>query len=283
MKVPPLTKLFVFGGAYGNLEATETVLEIAKSKGFEKHEIVFTGDSIAYCANPLETALLIKNSGIQAIAGNCETAIAQGLADCGCGFNAGTECDLLSQQWYAFCSSQMNNEAKEWMRSLPSELEFSLGKFHLLCTHASLISNNEFVFASNVHEKTADYLASRHFDGMIVGHSGIPFVQSVHGKLWLNSGAAGMPGNDGTSRCWYATIRIEHNSLRAEIHPFEYNLTGAIEAMTQNGLANGYRDCLTTGIWPSHDVLPLKERTQTGQPLLGQTLHMTKEPVAELT
>ena len=76
--VPPLKldRVFVFGGAYGNLQATEAILSEAKRRGFSSDEIIFTGDCVAYCGQPQETADLIRLSGVNTIMGNCEEALA---------------------------------------------------------------------------------------------------------------------------------------------------------------------------------------------------------------
>jgi len=35
--------------------------------------------------------------------------------------------------------------------------------------------------------------------------------------------------------------------------------------MQQEGLANGYADCLLSGLWPSTDILPKVEKEKTGK------------------
>ncbi len=77
-----LSRAFVFGGTYGNQQATRAMLEQAYHLGFSPQEIIFTGDSVAYCADPEATARLIIDAGIPAIMGNCEEALANDSADC---------------------------------------------------------------------------------------------------------------------------------------------------------------------------------------------------------
>jgi len=263
MKTIKTNRLFIFGGAYGNLEATKAILQKATQLEFENSEILFTGDSIAYCANPEETASLIQSAGIHAIKGNCEEAIANGADDCGCGFEEGTECDLLSDQWYRYCQTNISSESKSWMAQLPEQLEFSIGSFQMLAVHATPSSNNQFIFPSSLtHDIIKDI--DNTYDGFITGHSGIPFIGKIETSAWLNSGAAGMPANDGTPRVWYATIDLHDDTLLFQTHALDYDHQQTALVMQENGLKNGYMDCLTTGIWPSHDVLPDLENSQTG-------------------
>ncbi len=245
-------KAFVFGGAYSNLQATQVILRKAAELGFHKSEIIFTGDMIAYCANPVETVQLIKSKVDHIIMGNCEEAIANGANNCGCGFEEGSECSILSNQWYNFCLSKIDNETARWMGKLPKQIFAQIGDHNFLATHATPCSINQFIFPSSLkHTETCNKV-----DGYIVGHSGIPFIGSANKKPWLNSRASGMPANDGTSRVWYATIRNLHNQIFIETHSLEYDFIQAQSAMASASLNNGYMQTIKTGIWPSHDVLP---------------------------
>ena len=38
-------------------------------------------------------------------------------------------------------------------------------------------------------------------DGLVAGHCGLPFTQTIDGRLWHNPGVIGMPANDGTRGC----------------------------------------------------------------------------------
>ena len=68
--------LLIFGGAYGNLQATEAVLAQAKKMQIAPKNILFTGDLTAYCADPKATVNLIRQSGIKSVMGNCEEQLA---------------------------------------------------------------------------------------------------------------------------------------------------------------------------------------------------------------
>jgi len=270
-------KAFIFGGAYGNLQATKAILKKASELGFTRSEIIFTGDMLAYCANPIETTELIRNNVDHIIMGNCEEAIAQGSKDCGCGFEEGSECSILSNQWYNFCLSKIDRETATWMGSLPRQLYVKIGGQNLLATHATPNSINQFVFPSTLET----IIDNETFDGYIVGHSGIPFIGEINNKPWLNSGAAGMPANDGTNRVWYATIAINNNILNVETNSLEYDFKSAQKAMHNESLKNGYADCLEAGIWPSHDVLPNIEKQQTGNKLQAQKKAFKRTPLKE--
>lgn len=96
---------------------------------------------------------------------------------------------------------------------------------------------------------------------IIAGHTGIPFTKKIGNRRWHNSGAVGMPANDGTARTWFSVLKggvFFHSAL-------QYNFEATIAKMHQANLALGYEQCLSSGLWPSVDVLPALERKVSGQ------------------
>ena len=91
--------ILLFGGTYGNLEATEALFNESGRHGIPNDHLICTGDMVAYCADAQETVTLLHDNGIAVVMGNCEGQLGSGVPDCGCGFDEGTACDLLSVQW----------------------------------------------------------------------------------------------------------------------------------------------------------------------------------------
>jgi len=257
-------RLLVFGGPYSNLAATQAMLAQATRLGFGAEEILCTGDVIAYCGEPAETLDLIADSGIQVIMGNCEEALSANQDNCGCGFDAGTQCDVLSVQWFNFATGEVTQDQRCWMAGLPRQVFVDIGGRRLLATHAGTSSINEFIFASSSPADKLAQMVAAGVDGMITGHSGIAFAQVLSSRLWLNAGAIGIPANDGTARVWYAILEEKHGRMDVQIRSLSYDASPSIKAMSERGLAGGYRDSLSTGLWPSMDVLPETETRQAG-------------------
>lgn len=260
--------LFVFGGCYSNLQATRTVLGIAKQLGFAPSNIVCTGDVVAYCADPQQTVDLVREAGIHVIMGNCEESLGSRAGDCGCGFEEGSNCDRLSAEWYAFADSELNDDARGWMRDLPRQLDIDLCGRRLAAIHGGARQINRFIFEStplSIKEEEFDVLQC---DGVIAGHCGLPFTQLVNGRLWHNSGAVGMPANDGTSRTWYSILRPVGDEIVIEPRALSYPADEASAKMRARGLTGGYDKALVSGLWPSLDVLPPPERKRRGVPLM---------------
>lgn len=259
--------LLVFGGPYGNLEATRAVLAEAEALGIPGRRILCTGDVCAYCADPQATVDLVRAAGIVTVMGNCEESLAGDGADCGCGFAEGSACDLLSRQWFTYAAAHLDGGAKAWMAGLPRRVSFRLAGLDFRVVHGGAKSINRFLFASTPDGDMADELAVLGADAVIAGHCGLPFSRVIQGRLWHNAGVVGMPANDGTPRGWFSLLRPERTGVRIEHRPLIYDCAAAAAKMRQRGLPESYARGLESGLWPNLDILPEAERQRTGYPI----------------
>ncbi|MGZ0654934.1 metallophosphoesterase family protein [Coraliomargarita sp. W4R53] len=256
--------LLVFGGPYGNLEATQALLAQAQDLGIPSEHMICTGDLAAYCADPAETVRLLRNEGIHTIQGNCEQSLAAGADDCGCGFDSGTTCETLSRSWFAYCQQQINLDTQMWFGDLPQKMTFEFGGKRFLVVHGSPGNTSHFVFASTSKDALKRDIQAANVDCVIGGHSGLPFTQVIDGLCWHNAGVIGMPANDGTASVWYSLITKSDSTITFEHRTLHYAAEMAQGKMQQAGLPSAYAESLTSGLWPSLDVLPEFEADQTG-------------------
>lgn len=260
-----------FGGAYSNLQALQALLAEAARLGIPPTRILCTGDLVAYCADAAATVDLAMASGIIVIAGNCEENLAAKLADCGCGFDADTVCDRLSQVWYAHATRQIRPAHQAWMAALPPRMVLEIGGRRLAVIHGGTRQVSHFLFASAPEAELEEELAGTGCEGVLAGHCGLPFTRYLAGGgLWHNAGAIGMPADDGTPRGWFSVLTPEVGGLRVEHHPLHYDHAAAMAAMREARLPSAYHDALASGLWPSRDVLPNPERRLQGIPRNAQ-------------
>ena len=270
----------VFGGPYSNLQATEALFAEAARLGVGEDAIVCTGDVVAYCGDLALTAGRVRASGVAVVAGNCEAMAAAGAADCGCGFDEGSACAALSADWWTYVMTELDAELCGWMASLPAEIELRIGGRRLLVVHAVPGSDNRFVFPSDSRAEKIAAIRAGGLDGIVCGHSGLPFAQTFDGRLWLNAGAIGMPANDATPRGWYALLSTRGDGVAIELRPLAYDHAGAAAVMAAKGVAAPYAEALLTGRWPSDDVLPPAERASAGRPLPPRRVFWPDAPIA---
>jgi predicted phosphodiesterase len=264
----------LFGGPYGNLQATQALLAEATRLEIPPERLVCTGDLVAYCGNPVETIDLIRDSGMAVVKGNCDEQLGAGATDCGCGFEPGSACARLSTDWYAFADSVVRPDQRQWLASFPDRIDLRIGGMRLAVIHGSARAINQFIFAGSPDGEKRDSLAALGSDGVIGGHCGLPFTQQIDGRLWHNPGVIGMPANDGTPRIWFSLMVETAAGLRIEHRALGYDHGGAQAAMRKAGLPESYRKALASGLWPSLDVLPARERDETGRPIMPKVMSL---------
>lgn len=273
---PPV---LVFGGPYSNLRALSAMRRVAESLDLAPQQVICTGDVVAYCVEPQETVAAIRDWGCHVVAGNCEEQLAAGAADCGCGFEEGSACDLLAKGWYPFAQARLSRDQCAWMGELPSAITFRLAGRSFRVIHGGVRVTNRFVFASE-RDVLAEEYAQADADVVVAGHSGLPFIARLRSGAWFNPGVIGMPANDGTPDGWYGLIDVANGAIRLATRRLAYDHIPAAAAMRRFGHANGYARSLVTGLWPSLDILPAAERAATGRRLRAQALEISAEPVA---
>lgn len=268
--------LLVFGGCYGNLQATEALIAKAHALGVSPRHVICTGDLVAYCAQPKETVQLLIDWGCHVLMGNCEESLAQDSEDCGCGFEEGTACAVLSDQWFQYSRSRVSDDQKQWMGHLPREIRFEWGGNQFSVVHGSASSINEFVFESADNAFFDRQFAVSQSRVILGGHCGLPFTKMTACGVWHNAGVIGMPANDGQTNTWFSLIHLDENEFVFESKPLIYDHPSATRMMKKNGLNNGYAKGLSTGLWPSLDVLPQPEKLNTGKPLEPKSFRLNR-------
>ncbi len=259
--------LLICGGAYGNLEALEALKRWARLHGFGNRQIIHTGDAVAYCADAAAVTALLRDRGWAAIKGNVEEQLGAGADDCACGFAEGSACNTMSAQWYAHADRSITGGDRSWMAILPARLSFTMNGRRFMVVHGGVDKTNRFMFESLDEAAFAQQLDLAGCDCIIAGHTGIPFTRQIGDRVWHNSGALGMPANDGTPRVWFSVIEPDGDAIRFSHHALVYDHATAAQKTRRAGLPEGYADALETGLWPSLDILPDAERVQTGVPL----------------
>lgn len=255
--------MLLCGGVYGNLQALEALLDEAARRDIPENHIIHTGDVIAYCGDPEASAARLRGSDIRAIKGNVEEQIGRNALDCACGFDEGSTCQTMAVEWYAFANDEVSDNTRQWCVELPDHLTFTMSDRSFRVVHGSVGQVNRFMFASLDEETFRPELTLAGTDAVIAGHTGLPFTRHFGRQIWHNSGALGLPANDGTPRVWYSVLSPMIHGVRFEHAALNYDHHGASAKMQRHNLSPSYADTLETGLWPSLDILPPEERQRT--------------------
>lgn len=256
--------VLICGGAYSNLEALTALLQEAERRGISPSHIVHTGDVVAYAADPAACADLLMRSGARAIQGNVEEQLAANAADCACGYDEATLCGTLAKGWYAHADAQVSPEQRRWMGNLPHQLTFTMAGLKVRVVHGGVHQINRFIYPSDDDNVFRQELAAAGADVVVAGHCGIPFTRHVGNAVWHNSGALGMPANDGTPRAWYSVLTPERGAVRIEHAALTYDYLAAQAKMRAQGLPEGYAQALSSGLLPQGNALPEREQAKAG-------------------
>ena len=274
--------LLVFGGPYSNLRAMQALVLEAERLGIEPQRVICTGDVVAYGAEPVETVALIRAWGCHVIKGNCEESLAERSGDCGCNFEEGSVCALLSKGWYPYADATIGDDERDWMNALPASLTFQFGGRTFRVVHGGCREIARWVFQSQ-DGVLDEEIALSGAEITIAGHAGLPFVARRDDGIWFNPGVIGMPANDGTPDGWYGIIAFDAatGGVTLSTHRLGYENVAAAASMRRAGHANEYARTLITGRWPSLDVLPAEERLATGREISPVSLIVgEREPTA---
>ena len=249
--------VLLFGGPYSNLQAMDGLLTQASKLGIDRSRMICTGDVVAYCGNPSATTERMRDAKIAMIAGNCEKQLAAGAMNCGCGFDQGTACDILSAGWFGYAHRHVSDNQREWMAALPDILSFRHAGSRYAVVHGGYNDIARFIWPTSKEqvfdeEWQAIEAAIGPVDGIVAGHSGLPFVRETSRGRWINAGVIGMPPHDGCVETRYMVL----DGRELTLHRLSYDVKSAVSAMTEAGLTQGYHHALETGYWPSEDVLP---------------------------
>jgi predicted phosphodiesterase len=258
-------KVLLFGGVYSNLQALESIAQVAQKEGISPENCISTGDIIGYCAQPEETIQFFKKWNAHSIAGNVEIQLSDNAEDCGCDFTKGSRCDDFSQLWYPFAKSKLTPDSLSFISELPQHIQFEYAGKKVTVVHGSYFNTSEFVFKSTAWEQKRATLEATESDVIIAGHCGLPFNDVQNEKMWLNPGVIGMPANDGNTAVWYMILddqeevfAFEHKNLQ-----YDYKVTSAL--MLENNLPKEYANTILNGIWDNMEILPVTEIQQQGQ------------------
>lgn len=260
--------VMVFGGPYSNFQATTALLDEARTRNIPATHIICTGDIVAYCGDAQETLDAIREAGIHVVMGNCEESLGEDKQDCGCGFEEGSACDLLSVKWFDHARNALNDSAKNWMHGLPRRLFFEMSGKGIAVIHGGAEEISRFIFRSTPSDDKRREISSLGVDGVIAGHCGLPFTENIDGQIWHNAGVIGMPANDATPRTWFSILMPRDGGIDFTHHALVYDHQMAARRMAEEKLPDAYGTCLVSGLWPNMDILPTAEQKQKGRALM---------------
>jgi putative phosphoesterase len=217
---------------HANLPALQAALERIDELGVER--VLCGGDLVGYGPHPNEVVELIADRQIPTIYGNYDYAIARDLDDCGCAYITPHDREL-GQQSVEWTLAHTDQAAKDFMRELPFDLHFTVGRTPVHLVHGSPRKVNEYLFEdkpASLYERLAKAETDR---ALVFGHTHKPWVQDYGGVRFINCGSVGKP-KDGDPRGAFAVLRPATASVDVSIERVSYDAETVARQVAAAGL-----------------------------------------------
>jgi len=252
-------RIAVFGGIYNNYLALDEALRDIRRRGASA--IFCLGDLGAFGPHPDRVFPLLFEHKIECIQGNYDNSLANDRADCQCGYTDPRDNHFARISYeYTYANTSATNRA--WLRTLPAQRRFYLGRYNVLLCHGSPRRTNEFLWESTTPTHFLEHLAdTHHAEVMLATHTGIKWHRRLsRDRHFVNVGVLGRPENDGRTNVWYALLEASPD-FRVEFVPVSYDHDRLAAEIRQVGLPTEFSQTLQTGWWTTClEILPAKER-----------------------
>ena len=229
---------------HANLPALEASLEAIDAIGVDR--VYCGGDLVGYGPHPNEVCRLIEQREIPTIYGNYDYAISRDLDDCGCAYV--TQSDrALGQQSVTWTLANTDQHSKDFMKALPFEIRFKLGRQRVRLVHGSPRKVNEYLFEEKPARLYERLAAAAECEVLVCGHTHKPWIDEFGGVQFVNCGSVGKP-KDGDPRCAFALLEVDDaGALRVSIERIPYDAESVAREIAAVGLPSEYAEKLVAG------------------------------------
>lgn len=239
-----MVKIAIISDVHANMPALKEVLADIALRGIS--EIYCLGDLVDFAPWGNEVIELIRTLKIPCILGNHDERIASDLPLHPLPHH---NADETANRIRAINLSKagISPENKRWLSSLPYNLEltYKLGITfkRILLVHASLHSNEEYIYESSPDEGIAEVLHQRNIDVLVMGHTHQSYIKKKLHSLMVNCGSVGR-SKEPDRKASYAVLTLGEHETEAEIVKVDYDVKAVAEAIYQSEIPDFYADFL---------------------------------------
>ena len=125
----------------------------------------------------------------------------------------------------------LNWRQKDFLRSLPNQLNLQFEGLNILLVHGSPRKNNEDILPDTPLDKLEEIIKGVEADIILCGHTHIPCgFQTVSKKTVINAGSVGRPFTEKPQAC-YLTLTLNDGKFLIQHHFVDYDNETAAELM----------------------------------------------------
>jgi putative phosphoesterase len=228
-------RLGLISDIHGNLLALDAVLGELSEAGVDR--LVCLGD-VAAGPEPRATIERLRELECPVVLGNWDTWLLEGVPP------LQLEVGPMLRDQGTWSGAQLSDADREFIETLPPQLDLDLGGASVLCVHGSPRSMHE-----DIHATTSDAALAQMFNGnkpavLAAGHTHVQLAR-LHGTtLIVNPGSVGLPFNswppNGALRMspWaeYAILTVEDGCISTELRRAPYDIPALLEVAQESGM-----------------------------------------------
>lgn len=215
-------KFAVISDIHGNLYALEAVLEDIEQENCDN--IFCLGDLAMAGPEPNETIELVKQMNWEIIQGNTDKMIAEYTDEMAENL---TKAFPVMGNALKNDVSVISDENKEYLKNLPENLEFNIGRIPVMLVHGSPRRNNEDILPDMDMNLVEEMIQDTDARLIFCGHTHLPCgYQTDSGKTVVNVGSVGRPFTEKPEAC-YAIVTFDDMGFGIEHRFVEYDNVSA--------------------------------------------------------
>lgn len=218
-------RLLVLSDVHSNLTALERVLDDAGS--FDV--LVCAGDIVGYGPDPGDCVERLRGLDVRSVSGNHDLSVTAG------------ERPISHFNVYAAAAVEINrrllNHAQlRWLEGLPKGLEFDIEGKKVSVFHGSPDRPIwEYVFPSEAELRAGEFFEATGAYLLILGHTHVPFVHRLDGRVLMNPGSVGQP-RDGNPKASYMLVDVADGGIEVTYRRVEYDIDSVASRITRLGI-----------------------------------------------
>lgn len=113
----------------------------------------------------------------------------------------------------------------------------------IILVHASLRSNDEYVYESDSKLEMLHQLQQRSIDVLVMGHTHHSFIQNIDKTLFINCGSVGR-SKELDRKAAYSILSLTEGTIKAEIVKIDYDIQYVASQIHASGIPDFYGDFL---------------------------------------
>ncbi len=215
--------------------------------------IYHIGDLVGYAPWPNETVALLRERGIEGVAGNYDSTVATDYKHCCCKYEDADQ-ERSSHISFGWTKANVSAETRRYLAGLPFRIDVRPSGGHaagpvLTLVHGTPVLNTAYWTEDRPDDfcrKMAAIAGLKAGDVIAFGHTHKPWHRKVNGILFVNIGSVGRP-KDGDWRAGYVLLDANDDEAQAEQVRVEYDVDRAMKGIRDSGLPDEFADHLRTG------------------------------------